>query len=286
MTSSGTGASAAGAEEVFCEPENFAKNMAKATAALSEFEQKRPATRAPLASEAPAKLSLLDDATAEDSTQKIIYMNIGLQKIPERVSLKPHILTLPHPWKSAADAASPLRVCVITKDPHEEWKTKVRSAQIPVITKIMGADKLYKNFKPYEAKRKLCASYDIFLADCRVLGLLPKLLGKKFFDAKKTPVAVDLTAADLRGELVNAINNTYLHLTSGPLLSIKIGTTGQPREQVVANARAVAKQVVERVAAQTGQPATMSCIKNIYAKTTGSPSLPVYTVPLSGEGAK
>jgi len=49
----------------------------------------------------------------------------------------------------------------------------------------MGVSKLRQKYKPYEAKRQLCFSYDFFLADERVLPLLPPLLGKVFFDKKK-----------------------------------------------------------------------------------------------------
>jgi ribosome biogenesis protein UTP30 len=45
--------------------------------------------------------------------------------------------------------------------------------------------KLKARYKPFEAKRQLCASYDLFLADERVLPLLPPILGKTFFMKKK-----------------------------------------------------------------------------------------------------
>lgn len=50
---------------------------------------------------------------------------------------------------------------------------------------VIGLSKLRANYRDYEAKRKLCDSYDVFLADERILPLLPKLLGKKFFQTKK-----------------------------------------------------------------------------------------------------
>ncbi len=50
---------------------------------------------------------------------------------------------------------------------------------------MIGVTKLRQKYKPHEAKRQLCAGYDWFLADERVVPLLPKLLGKSFFDKKK-----------------------------------------------------------------------------------------------------
>jgi len=50
---------------------------------------------------------------------------------------------------------------------------------------VIGISKLRKKYIPYEAKRNLCDSYDLFLTDERVLPLLTKALGKYFFEKKK-----------------------------------------------------------------------------------------------------
>lgn len=73
----------------------------------------------------------------------------------------------------------------------------------------------------------------LFLADDRVIPLLPKLLGKAFFNAKKyvrsspttalsltwdstrQPIPVCLTRKDLKGELERAVSSTYFHQNQG-----------------------------------------------------------------------
>lgn len=73
----------------------------------------------------------------------------------------------------------------------------------------------------------------MFLADDRVIPLLPKLLGKAFFNAKKyvcpsmsatpsltsnrsrQPVPVCLKRKDLKGELERAVSSTYFHQNQG-----------------------------------------------------------------------
>lgn len=45
--------------------------------------------------------------------------------------------------------------------------------------------KLREKYRQFEQKRQLCDSYDLFMADERVLPMLPGLLGKTFFDKKK-----------------------------------------------------------------------------------------------------
>ena len=75
----------------------------------------------------------------------------------------------------------------------------------------------------------------MFLADERVIPLLPRLLGNKFFKAKKSvrvlvspvrnvyslclvdrqPIPVCLTRKDLKGELERAISSSYMHQNLG-----------------------------------------------------------------------
>jgi ribosome biogenesis protein UTP30 len=50
---------------------------------------------------------------------------------------------------------------------------------------VVGIEKLKGKFKPFEARRALLKENGMFLADERVVPLLPKLLGRKWFDAKK-----------------------------------------------------------------------------------------------------
>ena len=76
-------------------------------------------------------------------------------------------------------------VCLITKDPQREYKDLLESHGIKFINRVVGITKLKGKFKPFEARRMLLQENGLFLADERVVPLLPGLLGKKFFDAKK-----------------------------------------------------------------------------------------------------
>ena len=76
-------------------------------------------------------------------------------------------------------------VCLITKDPQREYKDLLEANSIRFISRVVGVTKLKGKFKPFEARRLLLKENDLFLADERVVPLLPGLLGKKFFEAKK-----------------------------------------------------------------------------------------------------
>ena len=85
-------------------------------------------------------------------------------------------------------------VCLITKDPQREYKDLLEKHNIKFISRVVGVEKLKGKFKGYEEKRLLLKENGLFLADERVIPLLPALLGKKFFAAKKYVISV--TARD------------------------------------------------------------------------------------------
>ena len=54
-----------------------------------------------------------------------------------------------------------------------------------ILNKVIAMDKLRKNYKTYEMKRKLANSYELFFNDVNITPLLPPYLGKAFFTKKK-----------------------------------------------------------------------------------------------------
>ena len=53
-------------------------------------------------------------------------------------------------------------------------------------------------YKQYEAKLQLCNRFDLFLADDRIIRLVPQFLGKCFYKRKKIPLQINLKAKDLK----------------------------------------------------------------------------------------
>ena len=170
--------------DVVCK-DSFSEQVHKAVKALVAFESKKVSERKSTdAKKRPISQLFEDEDLDEHGNPKIpIFLIVGLEKIPEKVSHKPAKMELKNPWKSAHDDS--LAVCLITKDPQRQFKDLINPLGIKSLTKIVGLSKLKTKFKPYEAKRNLCAQFDVFLADERILPLLPKLLGKTFFEKKK-----------------------------------------------------------------------------------------------------
>ncbi|KAG8769705.1 hypothetical protein FRC15_004440, partial [Serendipita sp. 397] len=138
-------------------------------------------------------------------------------------------------------------ICLITKDPQREYKDLLQKHNINFISRVVGITKLKGKFSPYDARRELAKEYGLFLADERVVPLLPSLLGKAFFKKKKQPIPVNLQRTNLKAELESAISSTYLHQNAGTCTSIKIGYTGMDASKVVQNAEKAIPGVVRKL---------------------------------------
>ena len=60
---------------------------------------------------------------------------------------------------------------------HKAAKLRVKQQQVAGVAKVIGISKLKSKYEPFEAKRQLCNSYDLFVADDRIVPSLPKLIG-------------------------------------------------------------------------------------------------------------
>jgi ribosome biogenesis protein UTP30 len=79
---------------------------------------------------------------------------------------------------------------------------------------VIGLTKLRKNYKSYEDRRKLLRSYDLFVADEKVVTFLPALLGKVFYEKKKQPVPVRIRGS-VAGPVQKVLGSTFAYLNSG-----------------------------------------------------------------------
>lgn len=63
---------------------------------------------------------------------------------------------------------------------HKAAKLRVKQQKVAGVAKVIGVSKLKGKYEPFEAKRQLCNSYDLFVADDRVVPSLPKLIGMHY----------------------------------------------------------------------------------------------------------
>jgi ribosome biogenesis protein UTP30 len=149
------------------------------------------------------------------------------------------------------------------------------------VSKVIGLSKLKQKYEPHEAKRALCKAFDLFLADSRILPMLPRALGKTFFTAKKQPVPVELRGGpgrDWAAAVRRALDATYLHRGGGSCVNIRIGRTSQSPEEVAANAVAALEGALPHLVRG------WSGVRSVLLKLAGSAALPVYQSPDAAGG--
>ncbi|KAF9405167.1 hypothetical protein BGZ94_003724 [Podila epigama] len=211
------------------------------------------------------KNQLMDDDQA-------VWLIIATKKFSDAGKAKPHRIPLKH-----SILAPGSDVCLFVKDPQRDFKRLLEEKNVKAVSKVIGVSKLRAKYKPYEAKRQLCASYGMFLADARVVTVLPKLLGKAFFQKKKQPIPVDMTKTDLKKEIARAMGSTYMHQTTGTCTAIKVGLTSQSAAEIIANIETAIPHIVDKI------PRKWKNIQAINLKSSESIALPIYN-SLPGDG--
>ncbi|CAG8565526.1 24263_t:CDS:2 [Dentiscutata erythropus] len=196
----------------------------------------------------------------------IVWLIVSTHRFLDITKDKPVSIPLKHPLYDAST-----EICLITKDPQKTFKELVASKNLKRIRKVIGISKLRKKYQPYEAKRQLCNSYDLFMADDRVIPLLPKLLGKCFFQRKKQPIPICLkNEKHFEREILKACNSTYMHFSPGTCLAIKIGTTDMTSSQLLENIITSVPCIVNKI------PRKWKNIQSLNIKTHFSTSLPIF----------
>jgi len=226
--------------------------LEKAVRALMQVNAKKTANANPLFG-----------ANAETMT-----LLFSLSQIPDKKRIKPMLIELPNPMYNDKS-----EVCFFAKDPQKKYKELLlQKHAVPGITKVIGMDKLKKNYKTTESRRALADAFDLFLCDARVMSMMPKLLGTVFYEKKlKIPVPVRLVEKDGQDPapaLKKAMNATCLRIPAGPSMGIKIGRCSMDEKSLVANAAAVISFVLKHMAENP--------VQTISVQATDCPALPIW----------
>ena len=91
---------------------------------------------------------------------------------------------------------------------------------------------------------------------------------------------VKLTGKDWAAQIRKACEATYLHLSGGSSLNIRVARSSQEEDECVENIIAVLEQAVEKL------PGKWKGIKSLYLKTAESVALPVYQAEVEVEAVE
>ncbi|KAG8684527.1 hypothetical protein FRC09_015331 [Ceratobasidium sp. 395] len=229
-----------------------------------------------------------DETELLGAKDELVWLNVNVKQVHPEKKLKPFSLYLligtgPSGRPLARPIVDPRTspICLITKDPQREYKDLLAAQNIKFVSRVVGVTKLKGKFKPFEVRRQLLKDHGLFLADERVVPLLPKLLGKIFFNAKKQPIPVNLQKKDLKAELERAVSSTYMHQNQGTCTSIKIAPISFTPAQVLENLTTALPNVIKHIKGGWDN------VQSLYIKTSTSVSLPIWSCELgSGEGGR
>eukprot|EP00940_MAST-03C_sp_MAST-3C-sp2_P000143 g143.t1 len=195
-----------------------------------------------------------------------VLLSVGLTKIPEKGRNKPFRIKISHP---IYDSES-MDLCMFVKD-SKEIKKRLAEHPVPCVKKVLSLQKLRTDYKDFEAKRKLCAGYDMFLCQDSILPMMPKAIGKKFFVKKKQPIPIKCTSIDLGVPVRRALESTYLYLGWGSCSTVRVGLTAMTSDQIVENIVTAMEGITGRV------PKKWRGIRSLHIKTGNSVALPIYS---------
>jgi len=225
--------------------------------------------------------SLIRHVNAKDSSQmpnllvpqgsQTVLLSFNLAAIPDRLNCRPLQIELPHPLYNASE------VCLIVKAPQRKWKQIFANDSIANVTKIIDIEKLKKKYSTLKDRIQLCAAFDLFLCDYRIIEKMPRILGKVFISSKKLPIAIRLRDDESMKEPVEkAIRCTYMTIRRGQNVAVKIGRINFGGDKLIENA----KRVIDRVSSFFKENAKwQNVVESVSVRATDTISLPLYIRP-------
>ncbi|NXM78980.1 RL1D1 protein, partial [Serilophus lunatus] len=206
-----------------------------------------------------------------------VHLLVTVWKVP-RVA---QVIKIPLPHGIRPETAE---VCLFTKDEpnlsaeqtENLYKKLLTQNGIRSISQIISYKTLKKEYKMFEAKRRLLNRFDLFLSDGRIRRLLPSHLGKHFYDMKKAPLSVNLKAKNLAKELQKYIQGTTLPINNkGGCYTARVGHTGMKVDEILENIIAASKVIAKKL------PRKWKNVKVLHLKTLKSVALPIFTANIS-----
>ncbi|NWY45447.1 RL1D1 protein, partial [Sylvia atricapilla] len=206
-----------------------------------------------------------------------VHMLVTVWKVPQESK----VIKIPLPHGTRPETAE---VCLFTKDEpnlsaeqtENLYKKLLLRNGIRSVSRIISYKTLKKEYKMFEAKRRLLNSFDLFLSDDRIRRLLPSHLGKHFYEKKKAPLSVNLKAKNLAKELEKYIQGTILPVNNkGCCYLTRVGHTGMKVDEILENVIAAAKVIGDKL------PKKWKNVKILHLKTRKSVALPIFNANIS-----
>jgi ribosome biogenesis protein UTP30 len=208
-----------------------------------------------------------------------VQVQFSLARIPGKASAKPIRVEVPHPLVNVGGSGDDInlqdaQVCIIVKEESKSWVQAMIERfpnELGCVKKVLGLQSLRTKHKSFAQRRELLARFDIFFADDRILPMLTKALGGKFFEKKKQPIPIALTRKEaLPFAIQKNLKSTFMFLSAGTCVTVKAGSTGMDATKLLENIQFIAQAVPDKV------PKKWANIRSVSIKTSNSVALPIY----------
>ncbi|KAL8688337.1 MAG: hypothetical protein Q9218_005730 [Villophora microphyllina] len=238
-----------------------------------------------------------DDNTSLDAEP--IWLVLTTKKhIVDQHRLKPGKIPLPHSLNQSPTTT----ICLISCDPQRVVKDTIAHPLFPTslsarITRVIGISKLKAKYSSFESRRQLLNEHDIFLADTRVVTMLPRVLGKIFYKSQKKPVPVTLepyrqkdgsgkrvapkaasegskTIAppqQVAKEIEKTINCALVHLSPSNNVAIRMGLSSFMPQAIAENVEAVVSGLTDKFI-----PKGWRNVKSVHIKGPNTLAFPIW----------
>ncbi|XP_047001102.1 ribosomal L1 domain-containing protein 1-like [Schistocerca americana] len=221
-----------------------------------------------------------------ESEAESVHMQINSIRIP-RTPTRRIRFSLPHPLVTETSDIC-LFVPDLKKGPridHEptvaHYRELLDQHGVKQITQVMPVRQLIDEYSQFEMRRRLCGTYDFFLADGRICGPINPLLGKEFHVKRKLPTPVNLQSKNLKKAIEKALSKTALTVTPrGDSTLVKIGHSHHSPEQLTENIMSVIEELKTRF------PGGWHNIRHLSLKTSKSLRVPFYVTMKSANSVK
>ncbi|KAI9255123.1 ribosomal protein L1/ribosomal biogenesis protein [Phascolomyces articulosus] len=157
-------------------------------------------------------------------------------------SLKPSVISV-----KSSPFPSDIEVCLIVQDDKAKFEKTLKEEDLKNV-KVYTLKELNDSYKRYEAKRKLAASFDVFLVDRRCATFIPKLFGKTFADRNKIPRPVALDRKTWVHNVKRALSSITFTDNNGPVKSFKFGHLGMSEEEAFENFAQALPSIISKIA--------------------------------------
>lgn len=210
----------------------------------------------------------------------IVHAEFSLKRLPPIPAKQKRAIQarLPHAYRNK-DSCS---ICLITKDIDimqkgdteksvAHFKELLTSQHVSCIDKIIPMEEVKTEYKTFEARRKWCSAYDVFLIDSRITNLVSEYLGNCFMQTNKFPFSISLTHGNINNQIDKCLSTTRSYYScSTPRCAIKFGCLDQSLDHLVENYRVLIENIDRKLLGG------IENVRTISISIPGVPLLPVY----------